>query len=120
MKGVILKLFQACLSQKSWSTPFSDGSNARLMLANFDRLIDGANNAAKLGVLVTCARRRLVLKQQAAEELDSVREVLAKACALYGFYSYRGIKPSPLVSQQKCSLHNQAKTIMTFTEVLDA
>ncbi len=112
-----------------------EGSYARLMHANFDRLIDGANNAAEqaleslcgqaneasqaeLGILISCVGRRLVLKQQAEEELDSVRDVLADQCALCGFYSYGEI--SPLVSKQKCSLHNQTMTITTFTEVLDA
>lgn len=106
-----------------------EGSYTRLMHANFDRLIDGANNAAEqaeeslgheaeLGILISCVGRRLVLKQQAEEELDSVREILADQCALCGFYSYGEI--SPLVSQQKCSLHNQTMTITTFTEVLDA
>lgn len=106
-----------------------EGAYARLMHANFDRLLDGANNAAEqsqvslgqdaeLAILISCVGRRLVLKQQTEEELDSVREVLSNQCVLCGFYSYGEI--SPLVSQQKCSLHNQTMTITTFTEVLDA
>jgi len=106
------------------------GAYARLMRANFDRLIDGANSAAEhsqvklsessaeLGILVSCVGRRLVLKQRTEEELEAVEDVLGSQCSLCGFYSYGEI--SPMLSQPICSLHNQTMTITTFAEVMDA
>ena len=102
------------------------GSIARLMKANFDRLIDGAAGAATvtgatngsapdLALLVSCVGRRLVLKQRVEEELEAVRDVLGPSTVLAGFYSYGEI--SPLVRNASCELHNQTMTITTFSEV---
>ncbi len=103
-----------------------EGSHARLMKANFDRLIDGAAGAAhdsyealgsvepELALLVSCVGRKLVLKQRVEEELESVREVLGKNTVLAGFYSYGEICPQK--ASTKCELHNQTMTITTFSE----
>jgi len=103
-----------------------EGSYARLMKANFDRLIDGAAGAAhagfetlgssepELALLVSCVGRKLVLKQRIEEEVESVREVLGENTVLAGFYSYGEICPHGAIT--KCELHNQTMTITTFSE----
>lgn len=102
-----------------------EGTQARLMKANFDRLIDGAAGAAgasvqrlngvepKLALLVSCVARRLVLRQRIEQELEAVREVLPHA-VLAGFYSYGELCPQGSVGS--CELHNQTMTITTFAE----
>jgi hypothetical protein len=102
------------------------GSYARLMKANFDRLIDGAMGAAQishenfldqspeLAVLVSCVGRKLVLKQRTEDELESVRDVLGAQTVMTGFYSYGEICPS--APNADCKLHNQTMTITTFSE----
>lgn len=98
-------------------------SYAQLMRANFDRLIEGASDAAKtslsdhkpdLAILISCVGRRLVLDQRIEEELEVVRSVFGKETAITGFYSYGEISPSNNFS--KCELHNQTMTITTFSE----
>lgn len=103
-----------------------EGASARLMKANFDRLIDGAQGAAKntaaglnqlaadLAILISCVGRKLVLGPRTEEELDSVREVLGAQASLTGFYSYGEI--APFQSGTKCELHNQTMTITAFKE----
>lgn len=103
-----------------------EGSYARLMKANFDRLVGGAAGAAitsyemtgsiepDLALLISCVGRKLVLKQRIEEEIESVREVLGKNTVLTGFYSYGEICPHGVIT--KCELHNQTMTITTFSE----
>lgn len=103
-----------------------EGAYARLMTANFDRLIDGAIDAARtsamplgslnaeLAILISCVGRKLVLKQRVEEEVEGVREVLGNKPVLAGFYSYGEI--SPFTANAKCELHNQTMTITTFAE----
>ncbi|GDX82780.1 hypothetical protein LBMAG42_45910 [Deltaproteobacteria bacterium] len=102
-----------------------EGAYARLMRANFDRLIDGSTGAARsssagvrgepdLAVLISCVGRKLVLKQRIEEEVEGVRDVLGAGTVLTGFYSYGEI--SPFTPGAKCSLHNQTMTITTFKE----
>lgn len=102
------------------------GSYARLMRANFDRLIDAASVAAndtflqidkqntELAILISCVGRKLVLGQRVDEEVESVRDVLGNAAVFTGFYSYGEI--SPLAKSMTCELHNQTMTITTFSE----
>ncbi len=103
-----------------------EGGYARLMKANFERLIDGAVGAAKacydrlrdvdaeLAVLISCVGRKLVLKQRIEEEVEGVRDVLGSRAVLAGFYSYGEI--SPHLPSARCELHNQTMTITTFAE----
>jgi hypothetical protein len=103
-----------------------EGAYARLMKANFDRLIDGAVGAAKtsyeaigstspdLAVLISCVGRKMILKQRTEEEVEGVHEVLGDKTVLTGFYSYGEI--SPFTPSARCELHNQTMTITTFTE----
>ncbi len=108
-----------------------EGMYARLMRANFDRLIEGAAGAADatringhktpdLAVLISCVGRKLVLGQRIEEEVESVRQVFGTGTLLTGFYSYGEISPhvsnSECVPGEKCELHNQTMTITTFSE----
>lgn len=102
------------------------GGHARLMKANFDRLIDGAVGAAQtshkaigeespeLALLISCVGRKLVLKQRIEEEVEGVQDVLGQETVLAGFYSYGEI--SPFTPSAKCELHNQTMTITTLSE----
>lgn len=103
-----------------------EGTYARLMKANFDRLIDGAADAARfsltgldtfkpeLAVLISCVGRKLVLKQRVEEEVEGVRDTLGPQTILTGFYSYGEICPHGGIT--KCELHNQTMTITAFAE----
>lgn len=103
-----------------------EGAIARLMKANFERLIDGATGAARtsgdgirggaaeLALLISCVGRKLILKQRTEEEVESVRDVLGERAVLAGFYSYGEI--SPFSASTRCELHNQTMTVTTFAE----
>ncbi|MBU3917977.1 FIST C-terminal domain-containing protein, partial [bacterium] len=103
-----------------------EGTYARFMKANFDRLIDGAIVAAKIGyeaigsispdlaILISCVGRKMVLKQRIEEEVEGAGEILGENVVLTGFYSYGEI--SPLNPGGKCALHNQTMAITTFFE----
>lgn len=102
------------------------GTYARLMKANFDRLIEGASGAARtsglaldgrppdLALLISCVGRKLVLQQRVEEEVEAVRAVLGPLPTLTGFYSYGEI--SPFTPNARCELHNQTMTITTLAE----
>lgn len=101
------------------------GSYARLMKANFDRLIDGAVGAgrvsaeavgapADLALLISCVGRRMVLRQRVEEEVEGVRDIVGPAATIAGFYSYGEI--SPFTPQGRCELHNQTMTVTTLSE----
>ncbi|WP_034061947.1 FIST signal transduction protein [Lacinutrix jangbogonensis] len=103
----------------------AEGSYVRLMKANIDRLISGAedsailanknaNESSDLAILISCVGRRLVLKQLVEEEIEVVREVLGEKPSITGFYSYGEIAPFGAFSP--CELHNQTMTITTLTE----
>jgi len=103
-----------------------EGAYARLMKANFERLVDGAAGAARicqealpssapeLAILISCVGRRLVLKERIEEEVLAVRDILGGQAALAGFYSYGEI--SPFTPGARCELHNQTMTITTLSE----
>lgn len=103
------------------------GAYAKLMKANFDRLIDGASGAAslisepfetqkpELAILISCIGRKLVLKERIEEETEAVRSVLGGQAVMTGFYSYGEICPTA-ASEKQCRLHNQTMTITTFRE----
>ena len=104
-----------------------EGTVARFMKANFDRLVDGASGAAsmsieslgkgkaELAILVSCVGRKLVLKDRIEEEVEAVQEKIGPQAAIVGFYSYGEISPTTPTERQ-CQLHNQTMTITTFRE----
>lgn len=102
-----------------------EGAYVRLMKANIDRLILGAEDSAilankelkdasELAILISCIGRRLVLKQLVEEEIEVVRDVVGDNPIITGFYSYGEIAPFGEFSP--CELHNQTMTITTLAE----
>jgi hypothetical protein len=103
-----------------------EGAYARLMKANFDRLIDGAVESARasreilgsqspqLALLISCVGRKLILKQRVEEELDGARDILGAETILTGFYSYGEMCPFARGAQSE--LHNQTMTITALSE----
>lgn len=99
------------------------GSFVRLMKANNDRLITGAEGAAQavaatlskpqFNLLVSCIGRKLVLKQIVEEEVEVVSEALGNPTQT-GFYSYGEL--APFNKESACELHNQTMTITAFSE----
>lgn len=100
----------------------------RLMHANTDALVDGAESAAEaaksmqsnpgqgLALLVSCVGRKLVMGGRVDEEVEAVSEVFGRGATLAGFYSYGEISPfSPAV---ECKLHNQTMTITYIAETV--
>ncbi len=100
-----------------------EGSYATSMRANFDRLIDGAGNAALMALqetqeavlclAVSCVGRRLILGERAEEEIEALADVLPPQTQFVGFYSYGEIAPS---QSRGCELHNQTMTLTTISE----
>jgi hypothetical protein len=104
------------------------GSAARLMRANLDRLIDGARTAAMLtgldsrlpqdggptlAVAISCVGRRLLLGRRTEDELEAVLAGLPAGSEMVGFYSYGEISP---ITAGTCDLHNQTMTLTTIAE----
>jgi hypothetical protein len=101
------------------------GSLAQLMKANFDRLVDGAKQAATmslnsevnggpvLSIAISCVGRRLVLGQRTEAELEATLNVLPDNTQQIGFYSYGEISP---FASGYCDLHNQTMTLTTISE----
>ncbi|MBI3450410.1 MAG: FIST C-terminal domain-containing protein [Acidobacteria bacterium] len=126
--GVVRTILSVSESEQSltFAGDVPEGSFARLMKANFDRLVDGAMGAARnclgtdgprpvdLAILISCVGRKLILKQRVEEEVEGVREVLGASTVLTGFYSYGEI--SPFTPNARCELHNQTMTITTLSE----
>ncbi|HLG73125.1 MAG TPA: FIST N-terminal domain-containing protein [Chloroflexota bacterium] len=99
------------------------GSLVQLTRGNFDRLIDGASDAAaiaaeplrgpSLSIAVSCVGRRLVLGERTEEELEAALDLLPEGTKQVGFYSYGEISP---FGTGYCDLHNQTMTLTTFGE----
>jgi hypothetical protein len=107
-----------------------EGAFARLMRANFDRLIDGASEAASLAgeihaghedetlaIAISCVGRRLVLGERAAEVIEATLDMLPAGTRQIGFYSYGEISP---YAHGPCDLHNQTMTLTTIREAAKA
>jgi len=102
-----------------------EGSQVRLMKANFDNLIEASSHAATnslkqnqkpdFALLISCVGRKLILGPRTEEEVEAVAEVFAKETTIAGFYSYGEI--SPFNNSGTCQLHNQTMTITSFYEL---
>jgi hypothetical protein len=98
----------------------------KLMHANTDALVDGAEAAAQaavkmqnhpgsgLALLVSCVGRKLVMGGRVDEEVEAVADVFGTGATLAGFYSYGEI--SPFTKAVECKLHNQTMTITYMSE----
>ncbi len=103
------------------------GARVQFMMANLDRLIDGAGTAAERSALLTtdkspdlvlmisCVGRKIVLQQRTEEEVEAVKDIFGDHPVYAGFYSNGEI--SPVLETVGCSLHNQTMTITAYTEM---
>ncbi|MDB4957053.1 MAG: hypothetical protein JWO36_4622 [Myxococcales bacterium] len=99
------------------------GAYAKLMRANFDRLILGAQAAGEaamknsegpsLSIAISCVGRRLVLGERTEEETEATLETLPQGTKQIGFYSYGEISPH---TTGRCDLHNQTMTLTVLSE----
>ncbi|HEY5023173.1 MAG TPA: FIST N-terminal domain-containing protein [Gemmatimonadaceae bacterium] len=101
------------------------GAFAQLMRANFDRLVQGASEAAsmtlrgsdalgsRLSIAISCVGRRLVLGERIEEETEAAFDALTGDVRQIGFYSYGEISP---YAGGTCDLHNQTMTLTTLGE----
>ncbi len=101
-----------------------EGSCTQFMYANFDRLVDGAEESAlsacrdtatgpALSIAISCVGRRIVLRERVEDELEGVLSVLPKGAKQIGYYSYGEISP---FATGRCDLHNQTMTLTVITE----
>jgi len=98
-------------------------SLVQLMRGNFDRLINGACEAAfltksdnpqnTLAIAITCVGRRLVLGERAEEEIEATLDAFPQGTQQIGFYSYGELSPH---AKGRCELHNQTMTLTTISE----
>lgn len=101
----------------------------KLMHANTDSLVDGAEQAAEatagqgvnpdepgFALLVSCSGRKLVMGARVDEEVEAVADVFGKKAVVTGFYSNGEISPL-LNGGLECKLHNQTMTITHISEL---
>jgi len=99
----------------------------KLMHANAERLIEGAETAALaalvtlgtppaqlLAILVSCVGRKLVMGDRVEEEVEAVVEQFGASATVSGFYSNGEI--SGACFSGPCHLHNQTMTITWIAE----
>jgi hypothetical protein len=105
------------------------GWTAQLMHGNFDRLAEGAADAARqarvsldasegehqFSILISCIGRRLLMGQRTSDEAEAAGAELGTDTVRLGFYSYGEI--SPHAKSGVCELHNQTMTVTSFAEV---
>jgi hypothetical protein len=99
----------------------------KLMHSNTERLIDGAETAARavlgtvghhpqraLALLVSCVGRKLVMGERVDEEVEAVVDLLGRDNTVAGFYSNGEIAGADYLGD--CRLHNQTMTITWLAE----
>jgi hypothetical protein len=105
------------------------GWTAQLMHGKFDRLAEGAADAARqaragmdanagdhqFSILISCIGRRLLMGQRTSDETEAAGAELGADTLKIGFYSYGEI--SPHAKSGVCELHNQTMTVTSFAEV---
>ncbi len=102
------------------------GGYLKLMHANTDALVGGAEAAAEvargtqsgagLALLVSCVGRKLVMGGRVDEEVEAVGNVFGQTVHLAGFYSNGEI--CPFNQSAECKLHNQTMTITYLSEAV--
>ena len=105
-----------------------EGWVAQLMKGSFNRLANGAGDAAQqardglegcrdnngVAILISCIGRRLLMGQRALDEVEAAGAALGSKLRRLGFYSYGEISPHAVSGI--CELHNQTMTVTTITE----
>lgn len=107
------------------------GATVRLMRTSIDRLVTGAEDAARhaveahlqdkdatcgesLALSVSCVGRRLVMGERTEEEIEAVLGQLPAQAVHAGFYSYGEIAPPH--GGSAAQLHNQTLTMTLLSE----
>ncbi len=102
-----------------------EGHMVQLMRANFDRLIEGAGQAAvatrchaqtehpTLSIAISGVGRRLILGERTEEEIEAALDEMPSLVRQVGFYSNGEISP---FANGSCDLHNQTMTLTTVSE----
>ena len=102
-----------------------EGSVVRLLKARYDDLVESAENSARrlkelskgkpeLALIVSGVGRKMVLKQMADVEIETVQKVVGSKTAIAGFYGYGEFMTS--YRSGPCRLYNQSLTITKFKE----
>lgn len=104
-----------------------EGWSAQLMRGHFDRLAEGASDAARqatqlfkdhrsdvAAIMISCIGRRILMGQGIIDEILAAQGVLGQGVNSVGFYSYGEI--SPHHASGMCELHNQTMTVTTIAE----
>ncbi|WP_024771966.1 FIST signal transduction protein [Aquimarina macrocephali] len=103
-----------------------EGAVVQLMMGHIDNIVDGALQAAEIGMrdrkhkpelalLVSCIGRKLVMDQRVEEEVEEVIESIGAQATVAGFYSYGELSPFE-GKNSNCELHNQTMTLTLFSE----
>ncbi|MDR3495568.1 MAG: FIST N-terminal domain-containing protein [Ancalomicrobiaceae bacterium] len=104
------------------------GSIVQLMRGNFQRLAEGAGQAAaaardcvdtgaSAAILVSCIGRRILMGSRTEDEVVAVAEEFGTSVPCIGFYSLGEISPFP--GTHCTGLHNQTMTVVAFSERMD-
>ena len=123
---VVRTVLAVCEADQSmtFAGDIPQGMTCQLMQANFDRLVQGAEDAAEdlnvksnlnpvFCLAVSCVGRRLVLGERIEDETEGVLDFLPKQSIQAGFYSYGELSPQGAGS---CDLHNQTMTLTLISE----
>lgn len=103
------------------------GWSAQLMRGHFDRLAEGAGDAARqatslfkdhrsdvAAIMISCIGRRILMGQKIIDEIQAAQGELGERIHAAGFYSYGEISPHHVSGM--CELHNQTMTVTTIAE----
>ena len=132
-KGSIVKIRSVIyVNEENQSIILNDtiqeGMSISLMTTNFNRLIDGAYQAARHSwdgpqereyfiIPVSCTGRREIMSQRIEEELFALTEGLPFSRHVLGFYSNGEIAP---IDGYSCTLQNHTMTLTSIYEVDNA
>ena len=105
-----------------------EGMSISLMTANFNRLVEGAYQAAKHSwdgseereyfiIPISCTGRKEIMSQRIEEELSALTEGLPPSRHVLGFYSNGEIAPK---NGNTCTLQNHTMTLTSIYEIDDA
>lgn len=104
-----------------------EGNKCQLMRAQFEEIIDGAEEAAEtvcqhvpanhttLLVAISCVGRRIILKEHIDEEVEATLGAMPANTQQIGYYSYGEISP---LHTGVCGFHNQTMTLTSITEMV--
>lgn len=102
------------------------GYSTQLMYGSFDNLLDGAEIASRsladrlppktpvFALTISCSGRKLVMGDDADQELETTLENLPAGSQQLGFYSYGELAPTALGGS--CCLHNETMTLTVMYE----